>query len=132
MQEGVAAFAHDNDTCLDGFRPVDDLFRRMAHDDVRLEFNLFLTGALAQRRKTALIALTSVFENRVELRALGGFRRTDHGDDEQLGFQIPCHIQGNIQSVLGMRRRVECNQYPLNSNKNRASHGLDLYLFCGH
>ncbi len=125
MQEGMAAFAHHDDACLDGFRLVDNLLRRMAYDDLRLQFNLFLTGALAQRRKTALVALTPVFENRVELRALGGFRRTDHRDDEQLGLQIPGHIQGNIQGMLGMRRRVKCNQYLLNANKSRASHELD-------
>jgi hypothetical protein len=34
--------------------------------------------------------------------------------------------------VLRVWRRIECNKYPLNSNKNRASHMLHLPFFCGH
>jgi hypothetical protein len=34
--------------------------------------------------------------------------------------------------VLRMRRCVECNQHPLNSNKDRASHGRHLTFFCGN
>jgi hypothetical protein len=67
----------------------------------------------------------------MKLRALGGFRWPDHGKDEELGLHIPRHLQGNIQSVLRMWRRVECNQYPLNSNKSRASHSFHLSFFCG-
>jgi hypothetical protein len=33
--------------------------------------------------------------------------------------------------VLRVWRRIERHQYPLKSNKNRASHGVSLYLFCG-
>src|ERR1039458_4798597 len=82
MKDGVAALAHHNETGLDGVRPVKDLFRRMAHDDIGFEFNLLLPGALADRSETALIALTPVIEDRVELRALGRFRRPDHSQDE--------------------------------------------------
>jgi hypothetical protein len=34
--------------------------------------------------------------------------------------------------VLGVWRRIECDQYPLNAYINRASHGLHLCLFRGH
>ena len=75
MQDGVAALAHHNEAGLDGVRPVNDLLRRMAHDDIRFEFDSLLLGAFADRDETSLIALAPFFKNRVELRALGGFRR---------------------------------------------------------
>jgi hypothetical protein len=50
-----------------------------------------LPGALAKRKEATFIALPHIFENRVELGALGGFRRTDYGDNEQPGFHIPRH-----------------------------------------
>src|SRR5271157_1256797 len=131
MKDGVAALAKSSDLGLDGVRPVKNLFRRVAHHNIGLKFNLLLPGALAERHETELIAFARIFKNGVELRALGRFRRTDYSHNIQLGFHIPGHRKGNIQSVLGMRRRVECNQYSLKSNKNRASHGFDLYLFCG-
>jgi hypothetical protein len=130
MKNGVATFAQDNEAGLDGLRAVKYLFRRMAHNNICFEFDLFFLGAYADRNETELIALTRVFEDRVELRALGGFRRTNHSENDQLGFHISRHRQGDIQSVLRVWRRVECNQYPLKSNKNRASHGNDLYLSC--
>jgi len=130
MKDGMAALAQDNETGLNGVCPMKDLFRRMAHDHIRFEFNPLFPGAFPDGNETALVALTPVIEDRMKLRALGGFRRTDHSQDEQLGFHIPRHRQGHIQSVLRMWRRVEGHQYPLKSNKNRDSHGLDLYLSC--
>ena len=132
MENCMAALAHDNETGLNNVRLVDDLFRRMAQDNIRFEFNVLFFGALAERDKAALKTLLPFFEDRMKLRALGGFRRPDYSDDEQLGPHIPCHRQGNIQCVLRMWRRVECNQYPLNSDKNRASHALHLPFFCGY
>src|ERR1039458_482886 len=88
MKDGVAALAHHNEAGLDGICPVDDLFRRMAHDNLSFEFNLLLPRALADGREAALIALPHVLEDRVEFRALGGLRRPDYGQDEQLGFYI--------------------------------------------
>ena len=40
MKDRVAALAHHNETGLDCVRFVDDLFRRMAEDNIRFEFNL--------------------------------------------------------------------------------------------
>jgi hypothetical protein len=128
----MTALAHDDETGLHGLGFVNDLFSGMAHDNFSFEVNVLLLGALAERDETALKALTPVFEDRVELRALGGLRRTDYRKDEQLGFQIASHRQGYIQCVLRMRRCVECNQHPLNSNKDRASHGRHLTFFCGN
>ena len=132
MKDRVATLAHDNETCLDRICPVDDLFRRMAQDDVCFEINVLLSGALAERGEAALIPLTPVFKNRIELRAFGRFRRPDYREDEQLGFHISCHRQGNIQCVLCMRRSIVCNKNPLNPNKYRASHGDHLTFFCGY
>ena len=91
MKNRVAAFAHDNKTGLDRVRLVDDLLRRMTEDNIRFEFNLFLLGAFAQRDESFLIALLPVFKHSVELRALGGFGRTDYRDDEEFGFHIASH-----------------------------------------
>ena len=120
----MAALAHDDETGLDSVRLVYDLFRRMAQDNLGFEFNLLLPGSFADGDEDTLKALAPIIEDRMELRALGRFRRTNHSQDEELGLHICCHRQSDIQGVLGMSGRVECNQYPLNSDKNRASHVL--------
>ena len=55
------------------------------------EFNVFLLGSFAQRDETFLIALLPVFKHCVELRALGGFGRSNYRDDEELGFHVASH-----------------------------------------
>ena len=91
MKNCMAALTHDDEAGLDCVSLVDDLFRRMAQDDIRLQLDVFLRGSFAQRDETFLKALTTVFKNCIELGALGGFRRTDDRDNEQLGFHIPRH-----------------------------------------
>ena len=100
VEDGVLSFAHDNETGLDGFRPMDDLFCRMAHGIFRFEVNVLPLGTLSDRDETALVALAPIFEDRVELRIFGGFRRTDYSDHEQLGFHVCRHRQGNADGVL--------------------------------
>ena len=131
MKDCVASFAHHNEAGLDGVSLVDDLLRRMTENNIRFEFNLFLLGAFAQRDETLLIALlpSSSTAWNSALSAGSGGRITAK---RMFGFHISCHRQGNVQSVLRMWRRVECNKYPLNSNKRRASHGLHLSFFCGY
>jgi len=127
----VAALAQNNEAGLDGIRAMQYLFRRMAYDDIRFEFDTLFPGAFADGDKAGLESLSPSIEDRMELRALGGFGRPDHSQDEELGFHISRHRQGDIQGVLGVGRRIECNEYPLKSNKDRASHGGHLYLFRG-
>ena len=108
-----------------------NLFRRMTHHDIRFQIDSLLLGAFTDGDETALVALAPFVENGVKLRTLGNFRWPDDSQDEELGFHVRSHRQRNIQSMLRVRRRVKCHQYPLKSNKYRASHGVSLYLFCG-
>jgi len=128
----MAALAHHDEAGLDRVCLVNDLFRRMAQNNVGFEFNVFLLGAFAQRDKTFLVALLAVFKHRMKLRALSGFGRPNYRDDEELGSHIASHCKRNIECVLCMWRRVECDQYPLNSNKYRASHTDHLTFLCGY
>ena len=128
----MAALAHHDKAGLDRVGLVDDLLRRMAQDNVGFKFYVLLLGAFTQRDKALLVALLPVFKYSVELRALGGFGRPDYRDDEQLGLHVTGHRKCDIQRVLCMWRRVECNQYPLNSDKHRASHLLHLPFLCGY
>jgi len=61
----MAALAHDNETGLDRVRLVDDLFRRMAQDNVSFAFNVLLPGVFAQRDETFLVALLPVLKHSV-------------------------------------------------------------------
>ena len=107
---------------------MDDLLRRMAQDNFRFEVNAFPSGTLSDWDESAFVALTPIFEDRIELQIFGGFRWPDYYDNEQFCFHIRCHRKSNFQSVLRMRRCIECNQYPLKSDKNWASHGNNLSL----
>ena len=82
MKNGMAALAQDDQACLNGIGAMENLFRRMAHDHIGFEFDLLFLGACADRDETLLKPLPPVFENRVELRALGRFGRTDHSQNE--------------------------------------------------
>ena len=128
----MTALAHHDEAGLDSVRLMDDLLGRMAQYNVSFEFNIFLLGAFAQRYEAFLVALLTVFKHCVKFRALGGFGRANYRDDEELGPHILSHRKRNIECVLCMRRRVERNQYSLNSNKHRTSHTLRLSFLCGY
>jgi len=116
MKNRMAALAHDNETGLDSVRLMDNLFRGVAQDDIRFEFNILLPGTLMERDENALKALAPLIEDRMEFRALGGSGgRIIAMTNSWLSYPPPS--KGQHQSVLRVWRRIECNKYPLNSNK---------------
>jgi len=82
MKDGMAALDQNNKTGLNDVCSMKDLFRRVAYDNIRFEFNLLLFGEFANRDETALKSLTPVIEDRMELRALGWFGRPNHRQDK--------------------------------------------------
>jgi len=89
MKNGVAALAQDNETGLNGVCFVKNLFRRVANDDIRFEFDLSLLCAFADRNKTLLETLTPLIEDRIKLRALAGSGGRITAKTKSLAFISP-------------------------------------------